>query len=44
MNKIKMMVEFIQKFDYVIKIAKAAIAGFDTFNNELNKSIVNEKK
>lgn len=43
MNKIKNLVEFVQKFDYIIKIAKAALAGFDTFTSELNKEI-NPKK
>jgi len=39
MNKIKSLVEFVQKFDYVIKIAKAVLAGFDKFTEELNKEI-----
>ncbi len=39
MNKIKNLVEFVQKFDYIIKIAKAALAGFDKFTEELNKEI-----
>ena len=39
MNQIRKITEFIQKFDYIVKVAKAVLAGFDTFNDELNKSI-----
>lgn len=44
MDKIKMLLGGIKKFDYAVKILKAAIVGFEAFNEELEKSLPNEKE
>lgn len=43
MKQIQMIVDAIKKIEFVVKIARAFLAGFDTFNNELKKSLGDEK-
>ena len=44
MKQIKNIIEVINKFEYIVKIGKALFAGFDTFNEELNKTVKNDEK
>lgn len=39
MEKIRALLSGINKFDYAVKILKAAIVGFEAFNDELERSL-----
>jgi hypothetical protein len=44
MKQIKSLVEFFQRFSYIVKIAKAALAGYEVFEAELAKSLEETKE
>lgn len=44
MKQIQKILDIINQFDYVVKIAKAALAGYDAFNKELQNQLGNGEK
>lgn len=44
MKQIQAIVDGIKKIEFIVKIAKAVLVGFDAFNAELQKSVTDGKE